>query len=124
MRCPVCGRLLEVAAEFVEARTEDEVTTVYSSLDLMCTNPACPNGRLGLPVKRVRRPLMPARRRCGTVSCCGVPLVYINGDSYIIPDGVRRRKTGSRLSVTCSQCGRIYLIDVGGKDERSPLKSD
>ncbi len=120
MRCPVCGRALAVAAEFIEARTEDEITSVYSALDLMCTNPSCPNGRLGLPVKRVRRPLLPERGRFGSVSCCGIPLLYLNDEGYTVPGGVAHRRSGRQLALTCPQCGKRYLVDVAGKTDRTP----
>ena len=118
MKCPICGKRLGVAAEFVEARTEDGVTAVYVVTDLMCTNEECGSGRLRLPLRRIRRPLNLSKKYRDAVSCCGTPLVYITGDRFWVRDDVEHAigKDG-KLSVSCSQCGRSYRVDIDGLEQ-------
>ena len=113
MRCPICGSELVVVGEYLEARTEDGVAGVYAVFDLACSDEQCSRGRMGLPVRRVRRPVCLARPEQEVISCCGAPLLYLTKEGYWIPDGVEYTEAATgKLTVICSQCARSYLIDV------------
>ncbi|MEA5050981.1 MAG: hypothetical protein VB021_05860 [Oscillospiraceae bacterium] len=121
MKCSKCGNDLHIAASFLEAKQNERGgIDIFSVADLMCTDERCPNGRLKIPVERVRRPVANAADADSAVSCCGAPLLYVGADSYFLPDGVSAQTVsgGRELAVTCGSCGKLYIVNIEGKTAR------
>ncbi len=113
MKCPLCNNDLHIAASFLESRlTETGEPEIYSVIDLACSDTNCLNGKRKLPIAREARRVETATNLQNAVTCCGHPLVYLDGADYWVPDGVAAAKAadGATITVTCTMCGRRHEL--------------
>lgn len=118
MKCPYCKNDMHIVSQFF--RTEsgaDGGTDIYSVVDLMCTDPQCPNGKKGVPTARQARLVHNADTHQNSITCCGQPLVYFGETGYWLPGGAAALRRDDTLAVTCPQCGQQHTADVAGKEE-------
>ncbi len=120
MICDKCRNELVIANEFTFAREQDGQLKVFSAVDLKCDNEKCPDGRSGVPKKRLLREVLPSGCGKSAVCCCGVPLAYISENAYSVPDeGVVVSDDSLALALRCPVCGRLVECGVEGKEKQT-----
>lgn len=118
MKCPLCKNDLIIASSFLEPRqAADGSVNIYSVVDFMCTDPQCVNGKRKMPVMREARLVENENKTNNAVTCCGVPFLYINDDTYWVPDGVQAAYSDNtkQLALICGNCGLKHEVDIENK---------
>lgn len=117
MRCPKCGNEMMIYCEFTEPVEDCGELVVESVIDLLCTDPQCPDGARGLPSARIRRRISGNRELEHALSCCGAPLAYVNETAYRIPDeSLIEQQDADRVVLRCGVCGARHELIVKGKE--------
>ncbi len=117
MRCPKCNNDMTIVNEFTEAAQENGTLTAYSVVDLLCTDPKCPDGVRGLPTARLRRRIENRSAVENAVSCCGTPLAYTSATGYHIPDeSVVEETLDDRIMLLCKLCGARHELMTTGRE--------
>ena len=117
MICQKCKNEMTIASSFLQTQENDGKTEIYSVIDLMCTDPQCPDGKKRIPMARDACLVTNETKQKNAVTCCGRPLIYVGEENYWIPDGAdsEPQKDGEEISVTCKNCGSRHAVNIKDK---------
>ena len=116
MICPKCNGEMVIASSFLQMVEKDGKNEICSVIDLMCTDPQCPDGKRRIPTARDTSPVTNDANQKNAVTCCGRPLIYVGDKDYWIPDGTASELLNNHeMNVTCGNCGSKHIVDVKNK---------
>ena len=116
MKCAKCGNEMMIYSEFTEPVEDGGELVVDSVVDLLCTDPQCPDGARGLPTARLRRRIRNKTNMENALSCCGAPLAYYTQSDYHIPDEKAIvSQEENVLLLRCDVCGARHELVITGK---------